>query len=100
MPKSEFEPPDLAALTGGAPAAGNEAAAGGDAEVSRVLGQQTDALMKREGVVMVGEGQDEVGRPAIVIGVKQRHQLASLPRSIDGVPVTGWVVGEVDALKR
>lgn len=99
MPKSEFEPPDLAALTGETLPASHEAA-GGDSQVSRVLGEQTDALMQREGVVMVGEGQDDVGRPAIVIGVKQRHQLASLPRSIDGVPVTGWVVGEVDALKR
>lgn len=99
MPGSEFEPPDIAALCGQDAAAPGDVA-GSNSQVAQVLAAQTDALMKRDGVVMVGEGQDEVGRPSIVIGVKQRHQLASLPRSIDGVPVTGWVVGEVDALKR
>ena len=49
-------------------------------------------------VLMVGEGEDEIGRPAIVVGVKSRQQLAGVPRQVEGVRVMGWVVGEVDAL--
>jgi len=53
-----------------------------------------------EGVVMVGEGADELGRPAIVVGVKERHQLKAVPRVLEGMPVVVWVIGEVDALGR
>ena len=66
--------------------------------VDAVLERQRDALMAIEGVVMVGEGQDEIGRDAIVVGVKQHHQLKALPRAVEDVRVVGMVIGEVDAL--
>jgi hypothetical protein len=100
-PKNEFEPPDIGALAG---EGGHEAAGIGQGEsdpaVAAVLARETDALMKIDGVVMVGEGLDDAGQPAIVVGVKQRHQLSGLPRTVGGVRVTGWVIGEVDALGR
>jgi hypothetical protein len=38
--------------------------------------------MAIEGVVMVGEGQDEIGGPAIIVGVKRSDHLRRVPRSV------------------
>lgn len=101
----EFAIPDIGALEAeaaprpAAPAAAPAAPPGtGAGPVAAVLERQRAALMALDGVVMVGEGQDEVGREAIVVGVKRHDQLAGLPRSLDGVRVMGLVIGEVDAL--
>ena len=62
-----------------------------------VLGRRRDELMGLEGVVMVGIGTNEIGDPAIVVGVKRPDQLRKLPSSVDGVPVRPQLIGEVDA---
>ncbi|MEQ1930888.1 MAG: hypothetical protein ABL957_10185 [Parvularculaceae bacterium] len=91
---NQFLPPDPQALR----------ASGGGAEpqgtpprAAEALQKHHDALMGREGVVMIGETMDEVGRPAILIGVKTRKHLRNLPKDIDGVPVVAEVIGDVDA---
>jgi hypothetical protein len=98
-PQSDFALPDPDALReeqAGQGAA--ESPSGAGSGVESVLDRHRDRLMALDGVVMVGEGQDEVGRDAIVVGVKQHHQLKTLPPSLDGVRVVGMVIGEVDAL--
>ena len=98
-PQSEFAIPDPDALReerAGPGAA--DVSSGAGSGVQGVLDRHRDTLMALDGVVMVGEGQDEVGRDAIVVGVKQHHQLKSLPPALDGVKVVGMVIGEVDAL--
>jgi hypothetical protein len=96
-PIEHFAIPNLAELQGGDNQDGSSVAES-DSVVQGVLARNHDRLMQSDGVVMVGEGEDEIGRPAIVVGVKSRHHLSALPKEIDGVRVVGWVVGEVDAL--
>jgi hypothetical protein len=98
-PQADFAIPDVDALHAetAMPSAPAEPS-GPTGKVGAMLERHRDALMAIEGVVMVGEGQDEVGHDAIVVGVKQHHQLATLPKSIEGVRIVGMVIGEVDAL--
>lgn len=95
----EFAIPDPAALLGEAAAGEESAAAGTDAAAPAmaVLSRHHDSLMALEGVVMVGVGQNEIGDPAIVVGVKRADQLKSIPATLEGVAVRPQVVGEVDA---
>ena len=98
-PPPDFAIPDVDELQKDTAHPGSPVEPGAPAsQVAAVLERQRDALMAIEGVVMVGEGQDEVGRDAIVVGVKQHHQLRALPPSVEGVRVVGIVIGEVDAL--
>jgi hypothetical protein len=98
-PQPDFAIPDVDELKDAtARPAAPEAPSGPVSQVGAVLERQRDVLMAIEGVVMVGQGQDEVGRDAIVVGVKQHHQLRVLPPSVEGVRVVGIVIGEVDAL--
>jgi hypothetical protein len=105
----QFVAPDAAALANEAaaldpaysPAQGAVAAeqppggaAGGAWEV---LARRREELMGMEGVVMVGIGSNEIGDPAIVVGVKRPDQLRKLPSSLDGLPVRPQLIGEVDA---
>jgi len=46
----------------------------------------------------VAQGQDEVGRDCITVGVKTVRDLHKIPKIIDGVAVCATVIGEVDAL--
>jgi hypothetical protein len=93
---SGFDLPDPARLQGEAlPAAEATASAAGGA-----LARHHDRLMRLPGVVMLGEGQDASGAPAIVIGVRAAGDLARLPAAIDGVPVVGLVTGEVSIQPR
>ena len=105
----QFVAPDPAALANEAaaldpaysPAQGTVAAEqppGGDAAGAwEVLARRREELMGIEGVVMVGLGSNEIGSPAIVLGVKRPDQLRTLPSSVDGLPVRPQVIGDVDA---
>lgn len=105
----EFVPPDAAALASEAaalgpaysPAQGPVAAEqppAGPAEAAwEVLARRREELMGIEGVVMVGVGSNEIGDPAIVVGVKRPDLLGKLPSSVDGLPVRPQLIGEVDA---
>jgi len=105
----QFVAPDAAMLANEATALGSTPAPAHDAVAFEhspggapggaweVLARRRDELMSIEGVVMVGIGSNEIGDPAIVIGVKQPDQLAKLPSSLEGLPVRPQVIGEVDA---
>jgi|ERR1700730_7737542 hypothetical protein len=69
-----------------------------DGAVAEVLRKYTDRLMAMEGVVMVAQGEDEVGRDCIIVGVKTAKYLHTISKTIEGVHVHARVIGEVDAL--
>ena len=73
--------------------------ANADERLGEVLAHNRDALMQIKGVVMVGEGQDEIGQPAIVVGVVDQHSLQLIPKTVDGMRIVATVIGEVDALR-
>lgn len=105
----QFVAPDTATLANEAAALGNTHVPAHGAVASEhppgepaggaweVLARRREELMGIEGVVMVGIGSNEIGNPAIVIGVKRPDQLAKLPSSLDGLPVRPQLIGEVDA---
>ncbi|MBN2823017.1 MAG: hypothetical protein JXR33_07495 [Coriobacteriia bacterium] len=54
--------------------------------------------MTSTGVVSVGLGEDANGKPAIIVGMSTtREGLASLPDSLEGVPVVIRQVGTIGA---
>ncbi|MBE0476689.1 MAG: hypothetical protein IBX62_06320 [Coriobacteriia bacterium] len=73
---------------------------GGELErARRARERHAGRLLSRPGVVSVGVGLDDEGRPAVVVGVTGvRASDAGLPGCIDGVPVlvreTGRPVAE------
>lgn len=89
----EFLPPDISALS----AESDVTSEAGDNRTSEVLEQHRDALMERSGVVMVGETTDVMGRPAVLIGVREQKNMSRLPRDLDGIPVVVQVIGDVEA---
>lgn len=95
--KDGFQVPDPAVLTAEAGAGARTLFAEEVTSAAVALRKHHDQLMALPGVVMIGETQDQIGRPAILIGVKAMPDLERLPRSIDGVPVLPEVIGEVDA---
>jgi len=54
-----------------------------------VLNRHSGELMRMRGVLSVGIGRDDAGRPVIVIGLdgERPDTQAALPASLDGVPV-------------
>jgi hypothetical protein len=66
--------------------------------VAEVLRKHTEELMAIEGVVMVGQGKDKIGRDCIIVGVKAAQYLDKIPKMIEGVPVHATVIGEVEPL--
>ena len=101
MPHDEddWELPDPAELSAPDAKGGGDRSSGGDpAAAAQVLKDKRDEIMQGEGVTMVGETIDAVGRSAIMIGVKSAAALRDLPSEIGGVPVVSTVTGEVDAL--
>ena len=92
----DFVPPDPSALQ--MESGVSQTPMPNNTPAGRVLQAHHDALMKLPGVVMIAEGQDVIGNPAIIIGVKAANHLRGLPASIDGVPVVAQVIGEIDAL--
>jgi hypothetical protein len=91
-----FVPPELSQLLQDPVPLG--AAEQAPSPVSRALDRAHDRLMGLPGVVMVGEGLDEIGDPAIIVGVRSAEQLSRLPARIEGVKVVSQVIGEVDIL--
>jgi hypothetical protein len=87
--KGKFEPPDPSKL-GAAPGAEETSTAYEDAEPH-------NDLMSIAGVVMVGEGLDDAGRPAFIVGVRSEGDLPRVPASCAGRAVLKHVIGEVFA---
>ena len=56
-------------------------------------------LMATPGVVSVGVGQDENGKPVIIVGLDQPRPEAQelLPQSLDGYPVVVRIIGPIKA---
>jgi len=54
-----------------------------------VLNRHSGELMRMRGVLSVGIGRDDAGRPVIVIGLdgERPDTQAALPATLDGVPV-------------
>lgn len=95
---NKFSEPDLSQLAGD-PAPVSPDDAGPDmAEGSAGFRRAHDKLVGLPGVVMVGEGRDEIGNTAIHVGVRTAGDLANIPKVLDGLPVVAQVIGEVDAL--
>lgn len=93
--------PDPASLSTRGSRATAEAGRDADSgDAARVLEQERDRLMRLQGVTMVGETRDALGRSAIMIGVRSAADQRAIPEAIDGIPVVIVVTGEVDALHR
>lgn len=66
--------------------------------VAEILRKHIEELMAMEGVVMVGQGKDKIGRDCIIVGVKAAQYLDKIPKMIEGVPVHATVIGDVEPL--
>ncbi len=62
-----------------------------------VLNRHAGELTRMRGVLSVGIGRDDAGRPVIVIGLdgERPETRAALPASIDGVPVQVLTSGRI-----
>jgi hypothetical protein len=56
-------------------------------------------LLQIPGVVSVGIGRDESGRPAIIIGLEgpNPETESKLPASLEGYPVRARIIGKIEA---
>lgn len=65
-----------------------------------VLTKHAGRLMRMKGVLSVGVGRTDDGRPAIVLGLDSDAPeiLAALPKTLDGVPVVRNNSGRISAL--
>jgi hypothetical protein len=65
-----------------------------------VLTKHAGRLMRMKGVLSVGVGRTDDGRPAIVLGLDSDapEVLAALPTALDGVPVVRDRYGRTSAL--
>jgi len=73
-----------------------------DADRSRpeaVLTKHAGRLIRMKGVLSVGTGRTEDGRPAIVIGLDTNEPeiLDAIPKTLDGVPVIYDTAGRTSA---
>lgn len=71
-----------------------------DAPVAEaVLTRHANALMRMKGVMSVGIGRTEDGRPAIFVGIDdpKASSVADIPDSIEGVPVVHRRIGRPQA---
>ena len=87
----------LLALAAGAPVEEEPAMAPQRPAIEEVKARHAEALLAQPGVVSVGIGLDEDGRPAIIVGVEREDAAASLPRTLEGHPVRVRGVGPVRA---
>jgi hypothetical protein len=67
--------------------------------IEQVKAAHERELLAQPGVVSVGIGRDDQGRPAIVVGLdKSRPQTqAALPRALEGYAVRTEIVGTIRA---
>lgn len=67
--------------------------------VEEVLTRYADSLMRIKGVMSVGVGRTDDGRPAVYLGIDspKAASLGDLPSSLDGVPVIHRWVGRPEA---
>ena len=86
-------------LAAGGPAEDEPAMAPQRPAIEEVKARHAEALLARPGVVSVGIGLDEDGRPAIIVGVEREETAAALalPPALEGHPVRVQVVGPVQA---
>jgi microsomal dipeptidase-like Zn-dependent dipeptidase len=63
-----------------------------------VLTRHAEELMRLRGVMSVGLGRDDDGRPAIVLGLENPLAVPeNLPESVEGIPVVHRDVGRPEA---
>jgi len=69
------------------------------ARPEEVLNRHSGELMRMRGVLSVGIGRDDSGRPVIVIGLdgERPETQAALPSSLDGVPILLRTSGRIEA---
>ncbi len=67
--------------------------------IEQVKASHERELLAQPGVVSVGIGRDDQGRPAIVVGLDKPHPQtqAALPRVLDGYAVRTEIVGTIRA---
>jgi hypothetical protein len=65
--------------------------------IEQVKAAHERELLARPGVVSVGIGRDDQGRPAIVVGLDKPHAQtqAALPRVLEGYAVRTEIVGTI-----
>ncbi len=67
--------------------------------IQEVKAKHASQLLEQPGVVSVGLGRDELGNPAIIVGLEapRPETEALLPHSLEGYPVITRVIGPVKA---
>ncbi len=66
--------------------------------LSQVLNRNAERLMRLRGVMSVGLGRTEDGRPAIVLGLENPLAIPEdLPNEVEGIPVIHQEVGRPEA---
>ena len=67
--------------------------------IEQTKAKHASRLLELPGVVSVGIGRDETGRPAIVIGLVDplRAEETGLPHTLEGHPVVTRVIGALRA---
>jgi len=67
--------------------------------IEETKARHASRLLELPGVVSVGIGRDEAGRPAIVVGLLDppRAEETALPQTLDGHPVVTRVIGALRA---
>ena len=65
--------------------------------IKEVKAQYEAQLLQLPGVVSIGIGRDNYGKPAIIVGLEQPDPAieAQLPRQLKGYPVVLIVVGQI-----
>lgn len=68
--------------------------------IEEVKARHERVLMQLPGVVLVGIGRDDQGRPVIVVGLDELRPetQAALPQALEGYPVRVEIVGPIKAL--
>ena len=67
--------------------------------IEETKARHASQLLELPGVVSVGIGRDEAGRPAIVVGLADppRAEETGLPHALEGHPVVTRVIGALRA---
>jgi hypothetical protein len=67
--------------------------------IEETKARHASRLLELPGVVSVGIGRDEAGRPAIIVGLADplRAEETGLPQTLDGHPVVTRVIGALRA---